>query len=93
MKNHTEGGVRVDGAVRRAVVFTEGNAGIWDISCPTCPLRVHTEALGEKHRVCAHGIFTNIQGPVPMGTCKHNKEDSLKDEGGKLVLTCTLADA
>ena len=87
--NTTEAASAVERKVRRAVEFHEGNAGIWDITCPTCPLRPHTDALGEKPRVCAHGIYTNIQGPVPMGTCKHHKAESLLNGGTGLSLECT----
>ena len=79
-ENETQAGPELIGLVRREVAFTEGNAGIWDLTCPTCPLRVHSEALGEKHRVCAHGVITNIQGPVVMGTCNHQVKDSLVTE-------------
>ena len=86
-------GSELKGSVRRRVKFTEGIAGIWDLSCSTCPLLAHTEALGEKPRACVHGIVTNIQGPVPMGTCKHHLKDSLVNESGSLFLLCTKADA
>jgi len=92
-QDETKAGSGLSAVVRRRVKFTEGNAGIWDLSCSTCPLLAHTEALGEKPRVCAHGIITNIQGPVPMGTCKHHQKDSLVNEGGSLFLLCTKADA
>lgn len=93
MTKSNEGGVRVEREVRRLVVFTEGNAGVWDLTCPRCPLRIHTDALGQKPQVCAHGVITNIQGPVPMGTCKHHKAESLVNEKGSLFLLCTKADA
>ena len=74
--------------VRRPVEFREGNSGIWDITCPTCPLRIHTDALGQKPQVCAHGIATNMQGLITMGTCKHYKAESLLNEGTGLSLEC-----
>jgi hypothetical protein len=72
----------------RIVDFIEGNAGIWNLVCPTCPLRVHAEAMGVDLPACAHGIITNMQGPFVLGTCPHYAKESAASKGKKLVISC-----
>lgn len=73
---------------KRIVEYTEGNAGIWSATCEACPLKVHTDALGQKTPNCAHGIATNMQGPIVFGTCKNYRNDSMANEGKSLTVVC-----
>jgi hypothetical protein len=75
-------------STRRTVVLSEGDAGIFSIECQECPLKLHTDALGQKAPSCVHGIITNMQGAIPLGTCKHYEKDSIVVEGKTLVILC-----
>lgn len=75
-------------SIRRTVELHEGEAGIFGIDCSTCPLKVHTDALGQKAPDCVHGIITNMQGAIPMGTCKYYEKDSIATEGKTLEILC-----
>lgn len=72
----------------RTVELHEGDAGIFGITCSTCPLKVHTDALGQKPPTCINGIITNMQGAVPLGTCKHYEKDSIANAGKTLTIMC-----
>jgi hypothetical protein len=74
--------------VKRTAIFTEGDCGVFDLSAPDCPLLVHTQALGQKAPACCHGIVTNMQGPVVMGTCKHYAEESAENVDGAIQIGC-----
>lgn len=55
----------------RIVTYTEGDGGIFSVTCAECPLKPHAEALGQKAPECTGGIATNMQGPVPLASCKY----------------------
>jgi hypothetical protein len=82
--------------MKREVTFkTENNIiGSWHLECPTCPLRKHTDALGEKPKACASGIHTNMQGPIVINKCVHYQYDTLAsdDKSKTLTLECTKED-
>ena len=76
--------------MKREAILTEGEAGIFKVTCETCPLLPHTEALGQPAKSCMSGLITNIQGPVVLNKCEFvgelESEDLLvvecKKEGG-----------
>lgn len=75
---------------RRAVTYSEGNAGVWSIDCEECPLKPHYEALVLQQKGCAGGIATNMQGPVVLWNCPHSAgTTTVKNEpGNKLSIEC-----
>lgn len=59
------------------VVEKDSPIGAWHINCPTCPKHYYERAAEiEKLSSCVSGISTNMQGAIPLGSCKHklNKE-------------------
>ncbi len=82
---------------REVTVKTKNDCiGSWRIMCPTCPLLVHSNALGLDPRPCASGISTNMQGAITMKTCEHYEKDSIAadaDADKKITLNCKKEDA
>lgn len=76
--------------MKREAILTEGEAGIFKVTCETCPLLPHTEALSQPAKSCMSGVITNVQGPVVLNKCGFayalESNDSLlvecKKEGG-----------
>jgi hypothetical protein len=71
--------------------YDEGNFGMWKITCRSCPLMPHTQALGQKAPECAGGMATNMQGPVILKRCPHlgnTGEKGFRVEGETLVVDC-----
>ena len=66
--------------------------GAWEVTCAECPMIPHLVALEMPVKPCLSGIITNVQGPVPIGVCKHYAKDSIASDGKgkskKLTLTC-----
>lgn len=75
--------------MNRIVTYTEEKRGIFSINCADCPLKPHLEALGMEPRPCVAGITTNVQGPVPIDTCEHYQQESIKLEENNLTINCT----
>lgn len=58
------------------------NGGItFSVTCVDCPLAPHAIALEQKPPVCVAGVITNMQGAVPVNSCKHMKKNGLVSEG------------
>lgn len=76
-------------SVKRSVEFSDKGIG-FTVTCKFCPLLPHTEALGQKPKSCIAGIVTNMQGPIPMGTCEHLEKDSIKSENKSLSIICNF---
>ena len=51
----------------------------WDASSPDCPKLPHTEALKQRKPLCLAGVFTNMQGAVPIYVCEHYKAESFSE--------------
>jgi hypothetical protein len=80
--------------VKRIVTYTEESGGVFHIDCATCPLIPAFQALEQKPAACVSGIVTNMQGHVPIHTCKHYQKDSIASEPEKkLVIICGKEDA
>jgi hypothetical protein len=76
--------------MKRIVEYGE-SLGVFNIHCPTCPLHVHSDALGSKRQDCIAGMVTNMQGHIPIHTCKHYAKDSLANEPEKkLSIQCQM---
>ena len=74
--------------MKRVVDYAE-NMGVFNIHCPTCPLHVHSDALGTKRANCVAGMVTNMQGHMPIHHCPHYVKNSLENEPEKkLVIEC-----
>lgn len=71
--------------MKRQVTFDEKDGGVFRIECKSCPLIPALETLGEKPRPCIAGIVTNMQGPVPLDTCKHYSKDSISNGDDKTL--------
>ena len=71
----------------RDVVVETGEAGWFGIKCPTCPLLPHLNALSQSPRPCTAGIFTNMQGAVPLNSCEHYVKNSAEPGKGKKPAT------
>ena len=81
------------GATTRTVKYDEGFAGLWAMTCAECPLLAHTNALGQAAPDCASGIATNMQGPIPLKTCKHLAPDSYaNNEAGEITIGCNYSE-
>ena len=81
------------GAATRTVKYDEGVLGMWSMTCAECPLIPHAAALGQNPPECAGGIATNMQGPVPLKTCKHLVPNSYANsEDGGITIGCTYAE-
>lgn len=79
---------------KRIVTFTEEEGGVFHIDCADCPLIPAFKALDQKPHACIAGIVTNMQGPVPIHTCKHYQKDSIANEPEKkLSIICGKEDA
>lgn len=67
---------------------------IWSAFCHECPMHYHQKALGTKLENCQAGMITNMQGPVPIYTCKHlvkqKDKQSFGEVDGKLFVTCNF---
>jgi hypothetical protein len=64
--------------------------GAWEITCDTCPLLPHLNALNQPPRPCIAGISTNMQGAIPLNRCEFYQHDSVVGDGpGKAVLLCS----
>ena len=74
--------------MNRETKFNEGDAGIFEVTCETCPLLPHLNALGQKPRPCMAGIVTNVQGPVVLKKCEHLDDKGAETKGGVLLLNC-----
>jgi len=80
--------------VKRQVTFTEEEGGVFHIDCESCPLLPAFAALDKKPEACMAGMVTNMQGPVPIHTCKHYAKNSISNgEGKTLWLECGKEDA
>jgi hypothetical protein len=80
--------------MKREVTYTEEKGGIFHIDCQTCPLIPAFQALDQKPQACVAGLVTNIQGHVPINTCKHYQKDSIANEPEKkLSIICGKEDA
>jgi hypothetical protein len=78
--------------MRRAVEYTEGDTGIWSLTCAECPLKPHAEALNVKPPRCAGGIATNMPGPMVLDKCQHTDPNSVQNEPGNgLSIECGYA--
>lgn len=64
----------------RREVQVEADLIGFSITCPTCPLLPHLEALGQKPRSCVAGLITNVQGAVPLNSCEFYTKDSISSE-------------
>ena len=67
----------------RTATFTaqDDTVGSWRITCASCPLKPHTDALGMPPTACISGIETNMQGHLPLKQCEFYKRDSLAGSG------------
>lgn len=74
--------------MKLAATYTEGNAGIWSVTCDACPIAHHAVALGQDAPKCLGGIATNIQGPVVLSKCRNTSPDCLTNDGDALSLEC-----
>lgn len=74
--------------MKLAATYTEGNAGIWSVTCADCPIAHHAAALGQKTPECLSGIATNMQGPMVLNKCAHTSPDCLANDGDSLALEC-----
>jgi len=54
---------------KRSVTVEDLGVG-FAVTCDTCPVITVLRALGLPVMHCAQGIFTNMQGAVPTGTCR-----------------------
>jgi len=73
----------------KRIVTYQKSLGVFNISCPDCPLNVHADALGVKRKDCVAGMVTNMQGHVPIHQCEHYKKDSIANEPEKqLSIIC-----
>jgi len=74
--------------MKRIVTYTE-ELGVFHIDCPTCPLIPAFDLLDQKPKPCVSGMVTNMQGHMPIHTCKHYQKDSLANEPEKkLSIEC-----
>jgi hypothetical protein len=71
--------------MKRIVTYTEEEGGVFHIDCATCPLIPAFQALDKKPEACMAGMVTNVQGHVPIHTCKHYVKDSIANEPGKIL--------
>lgn len=53
------------------VVDENSPLGSWGLVADTCPMHPHQDIIGAKHEECMKGIQTNMQGAIPLSTCKH----------------------
>jgi hypothetical protein len=60
----------------------------WAIRCDGCPMKPHTDALGQAAPICASGLMTNLQGAVPVHMCKHYAKESIRNDNGALTVEC-----
>ena len=61
----------------------------WSVLCDTCPMKPHTDALGQKAPICTAGMMTNLQGAVPVHLCKHYVKESIRKDGESFTLECS----
>ena len=64
----------------------------WAIRCDECPMKPHTDALGQAAPICASGLMTNLQGAVPVHMCKHYAKESIRNDSGALTVECSIID-
>lgn len=64
----------------------KSNEMSWQIICPECPLLEHTRALKVEPIACISGLYTNMQGAIPMKTCAHYLLNSIDKD--KKTLKC-----
>lgn len=57
----------------KPVVDNDSPLGSWGLIAEGCPMHVHQDAIGAKREECMNGIQTNMQGAIPLGSCKHAK--------------------
>ena len=75
------------GTVREADITEDGIT--FEVSCTTCPLLEHYNALQQKPIGCVAGIQTNMQGAVITKSCKHYRADSAKiSPAGTVTIAC-----
>lgn len=73
----------------RIVQYDEGVAGIWSMTCAECPMRPHTDVLGQRPPECAGGIATNMQGPLMLRSCRNLVAGSFaNDDQGRITVGC-----
>jgi hypothetical protein len=74
--------------MKRIVTYTE-ELGVFSVDCAECPLIPHLKALDQPSKPCLSGMVTNMQGHMPIYTCKHYQKDSITNEPGqKLSVIC-----
>lgn len=79
--------------MQREVTYKE-ELGVFSIDCATCPLIPAFKALGQKPQSCVAGMVTNMQGHMPIHTCKHYGRKSLANgENKTLNIQCGKEDA
>ena len=75
------------GTVLEAEITEDGIT--FEVSCTTCPLLEHYNALQQKPIGCVAGIQTNMQGAVITKSCKHYRPDSAKiSPAGTVTIAC-----
>ena len=75
--------------MKRIVTYTDEGHGVFHIDCADCPLIPAFVALDKKPESCIAGIVTNVQGYVPIHTCKHYQKNSIANEPEKkLSIIC-----
>ena len=70
--------------MKREVKYKE-ELGVFDISCEACPLIPLFKELDQKPQACLAGMVTNMQGHVPIHTCKHYVKDSISNGDDKTL--------
>jgi len=79
--------------MKRQVSYAE-ELGVFHIDCADCPLIPAFKALDQKPTACVSGMVTNIQGHMPIHTCKHYAKDSISNgENKTLWIECGKEDA
>lgn len=82
----------VPARVRRAVridIDKDSYGQPWSVRCDTCPMKPHTDALGQAAPICASGLITNLQGAVPVNMCKRYAKESIRNDDGALTVECS----
>ena len=72
--------------MKRTVTYKE-ELGVFHINCETCPLIPAFRELGKVPEACVAGVATNVQGHIPIHTCRHYEKNSLDRDREKNELT------
>lgn len=70
--------------MKREVTYKE-ELSVFSIDCATCPLIPAFQLLEQKPTACVSGMVTNMQGHVPIHTCKHYAKDSISNGDNKTL--------